>query len=318
MHGFTKPKDERLIVGLESSDDAAVYKINDEVAVIQTLDFFTPIVDDPYTFGQIAAANSLSDVYAMGGKPILALNIVCFPDCLPAKVLREILRGGEDKVKEAGCLLVGGHSVSDDEPKYGLSVMGIVHPGKVMPNNNAKTGDVLIITKPVGVGIINTALKADMASQAAIDKAIASMSTLNDFGQAATEGLNGVHTITDITGFALAGHTIEIAEGSDKTIILYSDKIPYIEEAREYSSIGLVPAGAYNNKAHYQDRMEIAPSVEEYMRDIIFDPQTSGGLLISVSEEDAAVVMDRLKSSKLPYAMIGKVVDKREKFLYIE
>lgn len=318
MRGFTKPQDERLLVGLESSDDAAVYKINDEVAVIQTLDFFTPIVDDPYTFGMIAAANSLSDVYAMGGKPVLALNIVCFPDCLPPEVLREILRGGEDKVREAGCLLVGGHSVSDDEPKYGLSVMGIVHPDRVRPNNKAEVGDVLILTKPLGVGIINTALKAGLASEEAIARAVESMSSLNSHGQSACEGVDGVHAITDITGFGLAGHTIEVAEGSDKTIIIDSKALPYIEAARGYASMGLVPAGAYKNKDHYEGRMHIADSVEEYMKDIIFDPQTSGGLLISVSEEDANKVLEGLKGSKLPYAKIGRVVEKKKKYVYVE
>lgn len=318
MRGFTKPQDDRLLVGLESSDDAAVYKINDEVAVIQTLDFFTPIVDDPYTFGMIAAANSLSDVYAMGGKPVLALNIVCFPDCLPPDVLREILRGGEDKVREAGCLLVGGHSVSDDEPKYGLSVMGIVHPDRVRPNNRAEVGDVLILTKPLGVGIINTALKAELADQKAIDEAVHSMSSLNRLGQSACEDVDGVHAITDITGFGLAGHTIEVAEGSDKTVIIDSGALPYIEAAKAYAGMGLVPAGAYKNREHYMGRMEIADSVEEYMRDIIFDPQTSGGLLISVKAEEADRVLKGLEASTLPYGIIGRVVEKREKFLYVE
>lgn len=318
MRGFTKPQDPNLLVGLESSDDAAVYKINDEVAVIQTLDFFTPIVDDPYTFGMIAAANSLSDVYAMGGRPVLALNIVCFPDCLPPEVLREILRGGEDKVREAGCLLVGGHSVSDDEPKYGLSVMGLVHPDRVRPNNRAEVGDVLILTKPLGVGIINTALKAGLADEKAVDEAVASMSSLNSYGQSACEGVDGVHAITDITGFGLAGHVIEVAEGSGKSIVIESGALPYIEAARGYASMGLVPAGAYKNREHYIGRMEIADSVEEYMRDIIFDPQTSGGLLISVSEADAPKVLNGLEHSKLPYAKVGRVVEKREKYLYIE
>ncbi len=228
-------------MGIETSDDAAVYRINDELALIQTVDFFTPVVDDPYTFGQIAAANALSDVYAMGGDPILALNIVCFPDCLDPSILSEILRGGQDKVMEAGAVLAGGHSVSDDEPKYGLSVSGFVHPSKIMTNAQAKPGDVLILTKPLGVGIINTAIKAGLASETAVHEAVRSMTTLNSYGKNATRNLSGVHSITDITGFGLLGHAIEMAEGSAVTLRIKSNDVPFIGEAEEYANMGLVP-----------------------------------------------------------------------------
>lgn len=307
MRNLERPEDNNLLVGLESSDDAAVYKINDELAIIQTLDFFTPIVDDPYMFGQIAAANALSDVYAMGGEPVIALNIVCFPASLKPEILGEILRGGQDKVKEAGALLVGGHSVSDDEPKYGLSVTGFVHPDKVMANNTAEAGDVLILTKPLGVGIINSAIKANKASESAKNKAIESMSTLNLFGKKAIEGVEGVHSITDITGFGLIGHAVEMGEGSKLTLEIDSNKIPYIKEAEDYAKQKLVPGGAKKNKEHFKDRFEIKETVPDYIADIIYDPQTSGGLLISVSEKTAGTVMKNLESSNLAYAIIGKV-----------
>lgn len=248
MCHLQKPLHPNLLVGIESSDDAAVYKINEDVALIQTLDFFTPVVDDPYTFGQIAAANALSDVYAMGGEPFLALNIVCFPDCLDPLILSEILRGGQDKVTEAGAVLAGGHSVSDDEPKYGLSVSGFVNPLRIMTNNRAKPGDVLILTKPLGVGIINTAIKAGIASETASREAILSMTSLNRIGKEATQDINGVHSITDITGFGLLGHAIEMAEGSNVTFRIKSNDIPYIASAEEYANMGLIPAGAYKNR----------------------------------------------------------------------
>ena len=266
-----------MLVGIESSDDAAVYRINDELAIIQTLDFFTPVVDDPYVFGQIAAANSLSDIYAMGGEPKLALNIVCFPDCLDPEVLTQIMKGGHDKVTEAGAILVGGHSVSDDEPKYGLSVTGFVHPEKVQANNNAKPGDLLVLTKPLGIGIITTAIKGELASDNARDKAILSMSTLNSHGKMAVDATENVHSVTDITGFGLLGHGLEMAEGSGVTIKIYGRSVPYIQEAKEYSQMGLIPEGAYNNRKFIGDKIKIDESIPEYLRDILYDPQTSGG-----------------------------------------
>ncbi len=305
-------------MGIETSDDAAVYKINDNIALIQTVDFFTPVVDDPYIFGQIAAANALSDVYAMGGDPILALNIVCFPDCLDPLILSEILRGGQDKVIEAGAVLAGGHSVSDDEPKYGLSVAGFVDPLKIMTNDQAKPGDVLILTKPLGVGIINTAIKAEMASETAIRQAVLSMSTLNRIGKEATRNITGVHSITDITGFGLLGHAIEMAEGSKVTFRIRSTDIPYISEAKEYANIGLIPAGSYKNRDFFARRALISEHVPTFYQDILFDPQTSGGLLISVAKENSKQLLDNLKSSPVAFACIGEVELFSGKYVIVE
>lgn len=313
-----KPNHPDLLVGIETSDDAAVYKINDEIALIQTLDFFTPVVDDPYTFGQIAAANALSDVYAMGGDPILALNIVCFPNCLEPSILSEILRGGQDKVIEAGAILVGGHSVSDDEPKYGLSVAGFVHPSKVMTNDHAKPGDVLILTKPLGVGIINTAIKAGEASETAVREAVLSMTTLNKFGKKATENLSGVHSITDITGFGLLGHSVEMAEGSKVTLRIHSKDIPFISEAKDYANMGLIPGGAYKNRDFFAKKIFIEENVPTFLQDIIFDPQTSGGLLISVAKEDSKKLLENLATSPISFALIGEVETFNENYVIVE
>lgn len=313
-----KVEDKDLIVGVETSDDAAVYRLSDELAIIQTLDFFTPVVDDPYTFGQIAAANSLSDIYAMGGEPRLALNIVCFPDCLDPKVLGEIMRGGQSKVMEAGAILVGGHSVSDDEPKYGLSVTGFVHPNKVLTNNNAKIGDSLIITKPLGIGIITTAIKGELASKEAYDAAVLSMSTLNSFGKKAIDEAKGVHSVTDITGFGLLGHSLEMAESSNVTINIDSSKVPFIKEAKEYAQMGLIPAGAYNNKNYIGDKVLIDEDISDFMVDILYDPQTSGGLLISVAKEYAGLLLEKLSGSPTEYALIGEVTEYNGKYIIVK
>lgn len=313
-----KIEDENLIVGLETSDDAAVYRINDELAIIQTLDFFTPVVDDPYTFGQIAAANSLSDIYAMGGQPKLALNIVCFPDCLDPKILGEIMRGGQDKVMEAGAILVGGHSVSDDEPKYGLSVTGFVEPDKVLTNNNAKIGDTLIITKPLGIGIITTAIKGELASKEAYERAVLSMTTLNSFGKKAIDITKGVHSVTDITGFGLLGHSLEMAEGSNVSIKIDSSKVPFIKEAKEYAQMGLIPAGAYNNKNYIGDKVSIDKRVPDYMIDILYDPQTSGGLLISIAKEYSETLLDNLSNSPVEFAVIGEVTEYNGNYIIVK
>jgi selenide,water dikinase len=307
---------ENLIVGIETSDDAAVYRLSDDIAVIQTLDFFTPVVDDPYVFGQIAAANSLSDVYAMGGKPTLALNIVCFPDCLNIDILGEILKGGADKVIEAGAIVIGGHSVSDDEPKYGLSVMGIVHPDKVLKNYGCSVGEVLILTKPLGTGIISTAIKAEMASKEAYDIAVSVMSTLNKYaGEIIME--HKISACTDITGFGIMGHCYEMASGSKISLRLFKDKIPYIKEAKEYAKMGLVPAGTYNNKSYLKGKYELCET-EEWLEDILFDPQTSGGLLVSCSVAEAEKLMSRLNELELKSQIIGEVIPLQEKYLIVE
>ncbi len=308
--------DKNLIVGIDTSDDAAVYKLNDEMATIQTLDFFTPIVDDPYTFGQIAAANSLSDVYAMGGKPIVALNIVCFPNCLNMNILGEILRGGADKVLEAGAVVVGGHTVQDDEPKYGLSVTGIVHPNKVLKNYGAETGDILILTKPIGLGIINTAIKAKIASKEAYEKAVKVMAYLNKYAGEIITDYN-ITSCTDITGFSLIGHAYEMAEPSKKTFRIFKDAIPFIKEAKEYASMGLIPAGCYENKRYLEGKY-LLKNVESWMEDILFDPQTSGGLLISCKEKDYIDILTRLENLEVESAVIGRVEDFNDAYIVVE
>lgn len=308
--------DKNLIVGIDTSDDAAVYKLNDEMATIQTLDFFTPIVDDPYTFGQIAAANSLSDVYAMGGKPIVALNIVCFPNCLNMNILGEILRGGADKVLEAGAVIVGGHTVQDDEPKYGLSVTGIVHPDKVLKNYGSETGDILILTKPIGLGIINTAIKAKIASKEAYEKAVKVMAYLNKYAGEIITDYN-ITSCTDITGFSLIGHAYEMAEPSKKTFRIFKDAIPFIKEAKEYASMGLIPAGCYENKRYLEGKY-LLNNVESWMEDILFDPQTSGGLLISCKEKDYIDILTRLEKLEVESAVIGRVEDFNDAYILVE
>ncbi len=305
------------MVGIETSDDAAVYKVSDDVAVIETVDFFTPIVDDPYTFGQIAAANALSDVYAMGGEPKIALNIVCFPNCLDMGILGEILRGGADKAKEAGVTLVGGHSVQDDEPKYGLCVTGFVHPDKVLRNCGCKEGDVLILTKQIGSGLINTALKGEVAEEEEIEEAITVMKSLN---KTAAEVLAKypLNACTDITGFGLLGHSIEMAEGSGVSFDIYTEKIPYINGALEYARMGFVPAGTYNNRNYSFDKVDSGEVATEYV-DLLYDPQTSGGLLVSVPEECADDIMKDFAASNIDtkVSVIGKVRKLEDRYIFL-
>ncbi len=303
---------ENLLVGLDTSDDAAVYRLDSERALVQTLDFFTPIVDDPFTFGQIAAANSLSDVYAMGGVPVTAMNIVCFPNCLEPWVLTEILRGGAEKMKEAGCLLVGGHTVEDDEPKYGLSVLGFVHPDYIWKNSTAKAGDVLVLTKPLGAGILNTALKGEVLTpeETPYDQLIASMSHLTKYAAEKLQGLT-VHAATDITGFGLLGHALEMADGADCSFALDAGQIPVLPMAKEYAGMGLIPAGAYANRAHTGSGVD-GEGVSDRTLDILYDPQTSGGLLISMPEDEAAVFLERMKEERFPAVQIGRVTEKQK------
>lgn len=313
-----KVSDERLLVGLETSDDAAVYKINDELAIIETLDFFTPVVDDPYVFGQIAAANSLSDVYAMGGDPKLVMNISCFPNCLSPKVMAEILRGAHDKVHEAGAMTVGGHTVQDEEPKFGLSVTGFVHPSKILPNNKAREGDILILTKPLGLGVINTVIKAGLQTETMYEEAVKVMSTLNKYAKEVIDKVGGVHSLTDVTGFGLLGHCLEMARGSRVSMEIFSKNVQVIREAVEYAKMGFVPAGAYDNRVFVGEDCVVDPSVPEYLGDLLFDPQTSGGLLISVQEEKSAELMLELGKLELSSSKIGKVCSLKEKYLYVK
>ncbi len=306
-----------MIVGSDTSDDAAVYKINEETALVQTLDFFTPVVDDPYVYGQIAAANSLSDVYAMGGQPLTAMNIVCFSDCLELEVLEQILKGGADKTAEAGALLVGGHSVKDNEPKYGLSVTGTVHPEKVLTNNTARVGDYLILTKPLGLGVLNTAIKADAASKEQYDMAVETMITLNKYAIESLEGLN-ISSCTDITGFGFLGHAYEIAKGSKVSLEVYSDKVPLIKGAVEFANMGMIPMGAYSNKSYIEDYIQVGANVEEAIEDLLYDPQTSGGLLLAIHEDDVEKALERLSTGiDTQFAVVGKVINKKDEAIYI-
>jgi selenide,water dikinase len=303
-----------LLVGYETADDAGVYKLTDELALVQSLDFFTPIVNDPYHFGRIAAANSLSDVYAMGGRPLTAMNIVCFPsNDLPKEVLKEILRGGLEKIHEAGALLVGGHSVDDKELKYGLSVTGIVHPDHIVTNRGAKVGDRLILTKPIGMGVIAKALKGKIASQSAVNNLIEVASALN---KKASEIMlkYGCHACTDITGFGLGGHLLEVARASKVEITIYADKIPLIPEAREYALKGLIPAGSYAIRHFCEKAVEIDPRIETVLIDLLFDPQTSGGLVISLSPDVADACLKELKDEGIKSArIIGDILSPHPK-----
>lgn len=283
--------------------------------MIQTLDFFTPVVDDPYLFGQIAAANALSDVYAMGGVPKLALNIVCFPNCLDVEILGEILRGGADKVKEAGAVLAGGHSVQDDEPKYGLSVTGLVHPERVYKNSGCRPGDILILTKQIGSGVVNTAVKAQMASEEAALESARVMASLNrKAGEAAAA--HTIHACTDVTGFGLLGHCAEMAKAGDVTLDISVRDIAYMKDAMDHARMGLVPAGAYRNREFVQPDLDDG-NVEEVYLDLLCDPQTSGGLLFSVPESEAAELLDDLRAQKIEtdVSVIGRVLEKQEKLI---
>ena len=309
--------DENLLVGLDTSDDAAVYKVSDDVAIIQTLDFFTPVVDDPYLFGQIAAANALSDIYAMGGTAKVAMNIVAFPNCLSPSVLGDIMKGGADKVAESGALLIGGHSIQNDVPLYGLSVTGFVHPEKIQKNYGAKEGDILIITKQVGTGIVSTAAKVDMASKEACEEAIKVMTTLNRLPKEIMDNYP-VHACTDVTGFGLLGHGIEMAEPSGVSFELYADEIPYVTESMSLAEMGMIPEGAYKNKKYFDSKVDLS-GVKEVYGDLLFDPQTSGGLLYAVEAKYGEEIIKALKGSSLAteVAIIGKVVPKKEKLIYV-
>ncbi len=288
-----------------------MYKISEELALIQTVDFFTPIVNDPYEFGRIAAANALSDVYAMGGRPVTAMNIACFPiKQMDKDILRAILAGGLDKVHEAGAALAGGHSIDDLELKYGLSVTGMAHPRKIWLNSGAQLGDVLILTKPLGTGILATAIKAGLASDEAEKRGIAVMAELN---RKAAEVLMRytVHACTDITGFGLLGHGLEMAAGSGVTLQMTVSEIPILPEIHDFAGMGLVPAGSYENRNYCADRMQTAAVKDAIMLDILADAQTSGGLLVAVSERDAASVVRDLRDAGVTDAATIGVVSGR-------
>jgi selenide,water dikinase len=302
----------RLLVGTETADDAGVYQIAEDLALVQTIDFITPIVDDPFDFGRIAAANSLSDVYAMGGTPLTVLNLLGFPrKKLDLAVMTEILRGGLEKIHEAEAVLLGGHTVDDDELKYGLSVTGTVHPRRILTNKGARPGDVLILTKKIGTGIVATAAKAEMADRAAVDAAVESMARLNK-GAAQAMASSPVHACTDITGFGLVGHAAEMARGAGLSFHLNCSQIPLLPGAREYAAMGLIPAGAYCNRDHFGKATRFAPEVPEAERIIFFDPQTSGGLLIALSPGEGESLLQTLRARGLPEAAIIGAVGPRE------
>lgn len=301
-------------MGLDTSDDAGVYQLNEEIALVQTVDFFTPIVDDPFTFGQIAVANALSDVYAMGGTPLTGMNLVAFPiKTLSPSILREILLGGLSKMKEAGVALIGGHSIEDPEIKYGLAVTGLIHPKKILTNATAKAGDKLVLTKALGTGIIATALKGQMASEEAVRKIVESMVTLN---RRASELMikYGAHACTDITGFSFIGHAMEMAIASQVGLSIRSEAIPIFPEAVEYAKIGLVPGGAHSNRQFFSCRVEAQSNIDEVFMDILYDPQTSGGLLISLPPGGAEKLIAVLKEEGHIYSsIVGEVVEEHPK-----
>jgi len=298
----------QLLVGLSISDDAAVYRLNDETAVIQTLDFFPPVVDDPYDYGAVAAANAMSDVYAMGGEVVLALNICGFPSDLPPEIIGEILRGGAEKVAEAGGVVGGGHTVDDEEPKYGLSVMGLVHPDRVWTKAAARPDDVLVLTKPLGVGIITTVLKADLAAPDHIAAAVESMKKLNREAMHLIQQV-GVRAVTDVTGFALLGHGYEIAEKSGVRLRFHLERIPFLDGAREYADMWLFPGGTCDNERAYEHAVAFAPGIEEEMQQLLYTPETSGGLLVAVSPEKVDPLVKSFEQAGHPCWVIGEVLE---------
>ena len=314
LEQIPKMADPNLLIGYDSSDDAAVYKLTDDLAVVQTLDFFPPMVDDPYVFGQIAAANALSDIYAMGGDVKTALNIVCFPESWDLNILGKIMLGGGEKVREAGGILAGGHSIADTDVKYGLSVMGTIHPDRVFANNRCMEGDRLLLTKPLGVGIICTANRVGEASKEAMEQAINSMTTLNKYASETVRKYQ-VHGCTDVTGFGLLGHLNEML-GDGFSAVIDSSSVPYIKEAFGYAGEFLLTAAAQRNRNHLEGQVEFG-DVPFEMEEILFDPQTSGGLLVSLAMEDAQPCLEAVQKLGLPCALIGTVEKKREKKIYV-
>ena len=305
LDGIRVHSDPNLLVGFDKSDDASVYKVTDELALVQTVDFFPPIDDDPYTFGQIAATNALSDVYAMGGEPKLALNIMAVPDSLPKEAVHALLRGGYDKVYEAGAIITGGHSILDDEPKYGLAVTGFVHPDRLLTNSGAKPGDVLFLTKPLGVGILTTAAKAELLEPEELRRVTVLMTTLNK-GARDVMVKYRVHACTDVTGFGLLGHGLEMAQGSDTELHLQTAGLDFLPRALDFAGMGILPAGMYRNRSFAADFVEPG-QVPLAVQDAMYDPQTSGGLLIAVHPDDADAMYAELRTSVPSAQRVGTV-----------
>ena len=313
------PTSDKVIIGTDTGDDAGVYKISDDLALIQTVDFFTPVVDDPYDFGRIAAANSLSDVYAMGGTPKTAMNIVGFPiSTLGVEILKEILAGGAEKVREAEAVLLGGHSVEDEELKYGLSITGFVHPEKILANRGLRKGDRLILTKPLGTGIVNTAIKADLASDKTVKNVTEIMTQLNKKPAHIIADFN-ISACTDVTGFGLLGHLCEMVNGSSLSAVIQAGKVPLLSEAIEFGSMGFVPIGAHKNR-NFREKMVASPdNFDPVLRDVLYDPQTSGGLLLGCAENEADQLLARLKNEGIEHAeIIGYINDSLDKNVIIQ
>ncbi len=305
LEGIQVHDDPRLLVGFDKSDDASVYKLSDDLALVQTVDFFPPIADDPYLFGQIAATNALSDVYAMGGEPKLALNVMCVPKDMPPEAVHQMLRGGYDKVYEAGCLITGGHSIFDDEPKYGLAVTGFVHPDHILTNSGARPGDALVLTKPLGIGVLTTAFKGGLASREGMELAYRLMTTLNKGARDALVKYR-VHACTDVTGFSLLGHLLEMAQGSGVQAVLHVDRIDFIPEALELAKMGVLPEGMYRNRAFAESSVDVGDA-PLYKQDVLFDPQTAGGLLAAVHPEDADALLAELRACVPSAQRIGEI-----------
>ena len=317
LAGFQTHYDANLLVGYDKSDDASVYKVSDELAIVQTTDFFPPIVDDPFMYGQIAATNALSDVYAMGGEPKLALNIMCIPEKMDKETVQEILRGGYAKAYEAGAIITGGHTIHGAEPIYGLAVTGFVQPERVWTNSGAQPGDVLLLTKPLGVGILTTAAKAGLVEQELLDKLYVQMSTLNKYAHDVLVKYS-VHACTDVTGFALLGHSLEMAQGSGVTVHLKAQDVPYHEEAYEMADMGFIPAGAYRNRDFVEAGVRVVGAVARALQDILYDPQTSGGLLCAVPAAEAEACLAELKAVAPSTQIIGYVTEKLDSAIYLE
>ena len=314
LSSLPKKADEKLLVGFEGSDDALVYDLGNGDVMISTVDFFPPVADDPYTFGQIAAANALSDVYAMGGDPKVCMNLVCFPSCQDLDILKQILTGGCDKVHEAGAVVAGGHTIADSVIKYGLSVTGFGKKNSFWTNAGAKEGDVIVLTKKIGVGIINTAAKADEVPEALLSEALSSMKTLNKRAKEAAEGLD-VRAATDITGFSLLGHLYEMASSSGVSITIDHSRVPLFDGVVDLARFGFLSEGVYNNREYIEESVHFEPSLKREICDVLFDPQTSGGLALAMSEPDAAEYLKRM--SDTPAAMIARVGKKRDYPVYV-
>lgn len=316
MKNFTPPTSDRLLVGIDGVDDAGVFQLDDETALVQTVDFFPPIVDDPYAFGQVAAANAMSDVYAMGGRPLTALNIIGFPASMEPEIASEILQGGADKVAEAGAVIVGGHSIKDNELKYGLAVTGLIHPGRIMTNGGARVGDRLILTKPLGTGIVSTAVKQDRASAEEAARVVEVMTALNKTAGEEMMRL-GAHAATDITGFGLGGHSFEMAARSGVSFEIYFDKLKLLPGAVDHARAGTLTGGAEANRQFLEGKIEFAPRHDKYVHDIVYDPQTSGGLLIAIAEEHAATLLHSLLNRGIDASEIGRVITRADIIIFI-